>query len=85
MWIITIVVVDDTLRYHTREVIGGDRDGPSTAAVSRALYTDGFDVGSDVGGILGGSTTWTEVASAAATCAALLTSWVSSGRSHRYL
>ena len=59
VWIITIVVVDDTLRYHTRKVVGGDRDRSSTGAVSRTLYANGFDVGSNNRGILGWSTTWT--------------------------
>lgn len=59
MWIITIVVVDDTLRYHTREMVGRDSDRSSARTVSRALYTDSFDVVADFGGILGRSASLT--------------------------
>ena len=78
-------MVDDTLRYHTREVVGRNVDRPSAGAVSGTFYADGFNVRSDGGGILCWSATRTDTASATATGAALLTSWVSSRRSHWYL
>ena len=78
-------MVDDSLRYHTREVVGGDIDNPSAGAESRALYADGLDVLCDGGSILGWPATWGDTASAAATCAALLTSGISARWSHRYL
>ena len=78
-------MVDDTLRYHTREVVGRNVDRPSAGAVSGTLYADGFNVRSDVGGIFGWTATWTDTTSATATGAALLTSWVSSRGSHWYL
>lgn len=84
-WILTIVVVDDTLGYHTREVVGGYGDGSSACTVSGTPYANGFNVAANDWGILGWSTTWTEVASATATGTALLSSRISSRRGHRYL
>ena len=78
-------MVDDSLRYHTRKVVGGNVDDSSSIATFRTLYPDGFNVRSDGGSVLGRSTTLSETASAAATRAALLTSWISSGRGHWYL
>ena len=78
-------MVDDSLRDHTREVVGGDIDDSSTSAKSRALYADRFDVLCDGGRILGWPATWGDTASAATTRAALLTSGISSRWSHRYL
>ena len=37
-------MVNYALRYLTREMVGGDRDGPSGLAISGTLDTDGFDV-----------------------------------------
>lgn len=78
-------MVDDSLRYHTRKVVGGNVDDSSSIATFRTLYADGFNVRSDGGSVLGRSTTLSETASAATTRAALLTSWISSGRGHWYL
>jgi hypothetical protein len=77
-------MVDDTLGYHTREVVSGDRDGSSGGAPSRTLYTDGFNVLRDDGDILRRSATLSETTSSAATRAALLTPGISARwRSHR--
>lgn len=81
-WIITIVVVNDTLRYHTREVVGGDRNDPPDSTKSRALYTDDFDMVRDVDGAAWGSGALVASASTAATRTTLLTSRISSRWSH---
>ena len=79
-------MVDDTLRYHTREVIRCDWYGSSSSATSRTLHTDGFDVGSYGRGVWGRTATLIEATStAAATCAALLTSGITARRGHTYL
>ena len=75
-------MVDDGLWYHTREVVGGDNQRFSISAKSRTFYTDGLDMGSDRGGVLRRSTTLAEASSASATCAALLTSGITSRGSH---
>ena len=87
-WIITIVVVNDSVRYHAWEVVGCYSNGSSAGAASGTLHTDGFDVRCDGGGTpLGRSTTLggADASASAATCAALLTSWISARWCHRYL
>jgi hypothetical protein len=76
-------MVYDRLRYHTREVVGGDGDRSSSSTESGTLHTDGFNMLGDDWGVLG-LATLTESASAAATCAALLTPLVSARWCHWY-
>lgn len=75
-------MVNDTLRYHTREVVGGDRNDPPDSTKSRALYTDDFDMVRDVDGTAWGSGALVASASTAATRTTLLTSRISSRWSH---
>lgn len=46
-------MVNDLVRYLTREVVGGDGDRFSRCAISGTLFTDGFDVVRDFGEALG--------------------------------
>ena len=75
-------MVYDRLRYHTREVVGGNGDRPSSSTEPGTLHTDGFNMLSDDRGVLGLPATLTESASAAATRTALLTPLVSTRRCH---
>ena len=78
-------MVNDSLGYHTREVVGGDVNNPSVGPTSRALYADGLDMLSDFASVAGWSGTQSTAASTAATSAALLTPRISSRWSHGYL
>ena len=48
LWIITVVVVDDTFRYLAREVIGNYSNRSPGLAISGTLHTDSCDVRRDV-------------------------------------
>ena len=81
-------MVNNSVGYDAGEVVGGHVDGSSAGAASGTLHADGFDMGCDGGGTpLGRSATLggADASSAAATCATLLTSWISARWCHRYL
>jgi len=81
-------MVNDSIGYHAWEVVRGHGDGSSAGATSGTFHTDGLDVLCDGGGApLGWSTTLSgaDASAAAATCATLLTSWISARWCHRYL
>jgi hypothetical protein len=77
-------VVNDGVRYHTREVVGGDSDRFPSSTKYGALHADGFNVPRDDRGVLGLPAILTESTTAAATCAALLIPLVSARWCHRH-